>query len=71
MDAPGAVRADLLVESGQGPFDDGVKRRDFCRLLFWSKAAKALSTAASKGVTLSPALLVESDQGPDDGVKRR
>jgi hypothetical protein len=25
-------RSSLLVESGQGPFDNAVKRRDFCRL---------------------------------------
>jgi hypothetical protein len=42
-----------MVESGQGPFDDDVKRRDFCRRLFWSKAAKALSTTPSKGVTFA------------------
>jgi hypothetical protein len=47
------LESDLLVESGQGPFDVGVKRRDFCRLIFWSKAAKALSTSASKGVTFA------------------
>jgi hypothetical protein len=46
--------ADPLVESGQGPFDDAGKRRDFCRLMIlWSKAAKALSTTPAKGVTFA------------------
>jgi hypothetical protein len=45
--------------------------RDPCVL--WSKAAKALSTAPSKGVTFDGLVsLVESGQGPfDDAVKRR
>jgi hypothetical protein len=45
--------ADPLVESGQGPFDDAGKRRDFCRLILWSKVAKALSTTPAKGVTFA------------------
>jgi len=45
--------ADPLVESGQGPFDGAGKRRDSCRLILWSKAAKALSTTPAKGVTFA------------------
>jgi hypothetical protein len=44
----------FLVESGQGPFDN---RRQKAWLLpgcsFWSKAAKALSTIAVKGVAFA------------------
>jgi hypothetical protein len=42
-------------------------------LVLWSKAAKALSTTPSKGVTFAGLFfLVESGQGPfDDAVKRR
>jgi hypothetical protein len=38
-----------MVESGQGPFDERRQKGvTFCRLVKWSKAAKALSTNAVK-----------------------
>jgi hypothetical protein len=45
--APGFTN--FLVESGQGPCDDAVKRRDFCRLIFWPKAAAAQGCANGAG----------------------